>query len=365
MTSTQIIIDNEKSIKDLIDEQSRIAIEAIVASEELHKQMREQEQIILSQRERIVELESKYRGKAISEGKLRKKVYSLENRLHDQQSVVLERHTQEHKISCYLHPDPKFIGEMKDLYERLERLLVENECYRNYNKEAETRIASLTQELSAAQNAIDERDMQIEYMAKSHEKELKQYEDILTESSTEISCYEETIRELSRKIQVLEGKNQSKQIMYNSFKDKNSNTNNDDNNSIIIEGKEKDLYSGEQKDIILSYIKDRMANLEPNTRQFHICKSILEANKEDGTRESIRRTIFDALKKNYTLSNIPRELKDKLNSIDIEIIKGSSNNPHPKLRFKGDDRYLVSISGTPSDKRSGLNSASNVVRIFL
>lgn len=367
MTPENIILDNEKSIKSLIDEQTRIAIEAIATNEELHKQLLDQETKIFDQRERIVELESKLRGKCISEGKLRKKVENLEQKLEEQKSYVLERPVEvppsvtkpEKKLSCYLKLDPNYLRETLDLYDRLDRLLAENECYRDINANLEAQLKNHNFGDDELKKELEDRDNHIEYLMTSHAEEIKQYEDLLSESATSIQTYQETIKELNRKIQILEGKNQSKQIMYNSIKEKNG-------RSIIVEGIEEDLYPGEQKDILLQYIKDRMANLEPNSRQFHICKSLLEANPENGTREKLRRELYEALKKKCNICNPPSEVKEKFNSIGIEIRNSKSHsNPHPKLIFRNDDRYTVSISSTPSDKRSLLNTASDLVRTFL
>lgn len=367
MTPENIIIDNEKSIKSLIDEQTRIAIESIAANAELHKQLRDQEIKIFDQRERIVELESKLRGKCISEGKLRKKVENLEQKLEEQKSYILERPVEvppsvakpEKKLSCYLKLDPNYIRETLDLYDRLDRLLAENECYREINAQLEAQLETYKFGDDGLKKELEDRDHYIEYLTTTHAEEVKQYEDLLSESAANIQNYQETIKELNRKIQILEGKNQSKQIMYNSIKEKNGRT-------IIAEGIEEDLYPGEQRDIILQYIKDRMANLEPNSRQFHVCKSLLEANPENGTREKLRRELYEALKKKCNICNPPSEVKEKFNSIGIEIRNSKSHsNPHPKLVFRNDDRYTVSISSTPSDKRSLLNTASDLVRTFL
>ena len=57
-----------------------------------------------------------------------------------------------------------------------------------------------------------------------------------------------------------------------------------------------------------------------------------------------------------------KDLISKLNSVGISVIDDAKG--HYKLLIGNDDRYVVSISHSPSDSRCGLNAITDINRIM-
>lgn len=162
--------------------------------------------------------------------------------------------------------------------------------------------------------------------------------------------YESEIADLKRKLQLSEAKAHSKEITLNSFKSKC-------NTAIIIEGDEQDIYDGEQKDFIISLIQ-REYDVTPDfSRANCICKSLLAANKENGTRQRMQAGISTCLK-NY--KSMTKKTISELKRSGINVVQCRN---HYKLYLDGDDRFFCTISATPSDGLCiGRNTISDLNR---
>ena len=164
--------------------------------------------------------------------------------------------------------------------------------------------------------------------------------------------YENMVMDLKKELANSKGKIISLEITLESYKKKIG-------IPIIVEGDEKDIYPGEQKDFILSLIKSLISNFDNYTRAYKICESILNGNKENGTRSRIKETITSTLK-NYT--GMSKDVISALNSVGIRVAEYDSS--HCKVYFERDDRYIVSISHSPSDFKCGLNAITDINRMF-
>ena len=162
--------------------------------------------------------------------------------------------------------------------------------------------------------------------------------------------YEEILEEKNKEILSLKGKIISQDITLNSYKDKNG-------HPLIVKGEEPELYPGEQKDLIISLI-EKYRGCDELTRRYHVCDSLLKANKKVGTRDIMQENISSALK-DFTCMD--KETTRLLEDANIKIISGRT---HHKLTLNGDPRYRVSLSKTPSDVRTGLNAITECNRHF-
>ncbi len=162
--------------------------------------------------------------------------------------------------------------------------------------------------------------------------------------------YESEITDLKRKLQISEAKAHSREITLNSFKSKC-------NTSIIVGGDEQDIYDGEQKDFVISLIQ-RECDVTPDfSRANCICKSLLAANKENGTRRRMQAGISTCLK-NY--KSMTRKVISELKRVGINVVQCGS---HYKLYLDGDDRCFCTISATPGDGLCiGRNTISDLNR---
>lgn len=195
----------------------------------------------------------------------------------------------------------------------------------------------------------------LEYV-KLLEEELEEEKRLRTQEAHDYesleSEYERIIREKDQELIKAKGKIISQDITLASYKDKVG-------VPLIVEGAERDLYKGEQKDFILSLIANTLQNYGKTTRTRAICESLLEANHFVGNRERIQRTISDTLR-NYT--GMTNSVISELNSIGLEVEKDGKN--HYAVRFNGDTRYTYNIAATPSDPRCGVNSIADINKLF-
>lgn len=164
--------------------------------------------------------------------------------------------------------------------------------------------------------------------------------------------YENIVQELNKELLNAKGKIISQEITLASYKDKVG-------VPIIVEGEEKDLYKGEQKDFILNLVENAIHNYSKFTRSYRICEDILYSNKKIGEKEKILEVIQNVLK-NY--NGMTKDTISKLNSIGISVIDDAKG--HYKLLFGQDDRYVVSISHSPSDSRCGLNAITDINKVM-
>lgn len=164
--------------------------------------------------------------------------------------------------------------------------------------------------------------------------------------------YERIIREKDQELIKAKGKIISQEITLASYKDKVG-------VPLIVEGQERDLYKGEQKDFIISLITATMQNFGKTTRTRAICESLLEANRATGNREHVQQTIANTLR-NY--AGMTNSVISELNSVGLDVEKDGKN--HYAIRFNGDTRYTYNIAATPSDPRCGVNSIADINKLF-
>lgn len=181
---------------------------------------------------------------------------------------------------------------------------------------------------------------------KAREEDKKFYEAMEAE-------YDKELKQLHKELNATKGKMLSQQIILESYKAKVG-------TPLIVEGKEQDLYPGEQKDLILELLNVALNNSDKTTRTHTICESILKANQEIGRRRKIKESIALILKKydgKDTVGTI-----DRINESGLSAERAKSN--HILITLNNDSRYLVTLSSTPSDYRCGMNALADIHRVF-
>lgn len=124
---------------------------------------------------------------------------------------------------------------------------------------------------------------------------------------------------------------------------------------ILRMGNEYDFYEGEIKDIILDILSDSLSKIPAKSRRADIVKDIIESNNNGGKLKS-RTNELKSLLKDY--SGMSSRIRQGLHDLGFEITEVGK---HYKLTYYGDDRYYTSLSKTPSDNRTGRNSAQQIV----
>ena len=120
---------------------------------------------------------------------------------------------------------------------------------------------------------------------------------------------------------------------------------------IMFKGKENDLYSNEQKDFLITLLKEeyeRIKDYQGEDRKKQLIESLLELNKESGVRVKFLedlRILLEPITRNLS----PKEL-EQLKQLGFDMKKGEG---HYKGNFFEDPRYTLTISSSASDANAG------------
>ena len=128
---------------------------------------------------------------------------------------------------------------------------------------------------------------------------------------------------------------------------------------LLLLGDEEDFYQGEIRDIVLGAIDDAFSTIESSTRRADVLGDVLENNPYRHLSDE-RKQKIKSLFKGY--KSISGTMKQELADMGFELTEAGK---HYKLTYRGDSRYLVTIGKTPSDNRSGSNTASEIGKIML
>jgi hypothetical protein len=119
---------------------------------------------------------------------------------------------------------------------------------------------------------------------------------------------------------------------------------------------ERDLYTGEIADIIRDAIIEAADRVQADSRRQHILRAVLNRMNTSGLIKSKRDELKDLLRGYKSMDG---RTKKGLETIGFAI---QEDGKHYKLIFQGDDRYTFSLPKSGSDRRGGLNSASDIAK---
>lgn len=246
---------------------------------------------------------------------------------------------------------PTKIGEWKDSLSELSRLREEASMLYDIIHRYE---ASESEEVQGLKLEIEE--LKLENDDLKHTFELcdgivNEYQTENESLKAEVQTLKDEVMELRIEKQKLQGKVMSRDISITSIQDR----------KLIIYGKEKDLYPGEQRDIILEYLKEAMKSADIYTRKYAVLKSVIEANPENGTRSKMKEKLKEIFKDFTGCSRISAQKARELKELGFEL---EFKDHRASLFLKKDNRYRVSVACTPSDNRS-LNTVSDIARVIL
>ncbi len=107
-------------------------------------------------------------------------------------------------------------------------------------------------------------------------------------------------------------------------------------------------------DCVLSVLQISLSKIEKSTRRYEILKSIIDNNELTLIGEQLYKRMKEALKEKSL-----QQRRKKLEECGFELDKGS----HDKLFFH-DKKYSLTLAGSPSDYRSGMNSLSDILKLI-
>ena len=126
--------------------------------------------------------------------------------------------------------------------------------------------------------------------------------------------------------------------------------------TVCFDYQEKQLYDDETKRIILQTIRKVVAEYEEEERKrrdYHILSDIINNNTESNMGEIFKKEIAEAIKRDRCDARM-------LKTLGFEQQTGS----HDKYVLNGDDRYILTISNSPSDYRSGENLVHEAINLL-
>lgn len=192
-------------------------------------------------------------------------------------------------------------------------------------------------------NSMSEKERDIRMQATAEAK---------SEADKLLEAFEDDEERLKKQIEELMAANEKLQIENQRLKNKI-----DSNNSVplLFMGDENDFYPGEIKDLILTVLNDALEDLKPNSRRADIVKDIIANNKFEKITEKNAEEIKRLLKDYDGLNSVLRKALENLGFVITEEGK------HYKVTYFADGRYHTIFSKTPSCKRAGKESASDII----
>lgn len=127
--------------------------------------------------------------------------------------------------------------------------------------------------------------------------------------------------------------------------------------SIISKSPVAEFFDGEQHDLLVAVLKeaaDRCGSFD--MRKYELINSLLENNEYIGNGRETLDVVKRVLSSGEQLSK--RDMAE-LARVGFQLV---SDNPHYKFVYRENERYWFTVSKTPSDKRSGQNNASDIIK---
>lgn len=125
-------------------------------------------------------------------------------------------------------------------------------------------------------------------------------------------------------------------------------------------GEEDELFQGEIKEILLEELNAALTSKKAGTRRADILGDIIRSNGDvQGTAAEKAQKLKTAM---VGYKNLSSALKRQLKELGFDI---SDDGKHYKLVYFGDGRYTITVPKTPSDERSGSNTASIIINKVL
>lgn len=166
----------------------------------------------------------------------------------------------------------------------------------------------------------------------------------------ELEEKEHTIEELNNRVMALQAENQGLRAKYDQITEI----------PLLYYGTEDELFEGEIKDQILGMLSNQLKNVKKKTRKEDILQDILKSNKSTDVLNKKQAEIKRILK-GYT--KVDDHLKRELKTYGFTITKDGG---HYKLTYKGDSRYLFTLSASGSDSQhGGGNLAAEIIQDML
>lgn len=180
------------------------------------------------------------------------------------------------------------------------------------------------------------------------------FEDARLEANSLLDSFDAEMKELQNQVEALTRANEVLQFENQVLKAKLDSR---DTVPVLFMGDEFEFYPGEVKDIILATLSEAAKGIQSKSRRADIVRDIIKNNDcqkiSVAKAEEVKRIL-----KNYDGMS-PRTRQD-LKDLGFEI---TEDGKHYKITYYGDGRYQTTYSKTPSDGRTGKNSAQQTINM--
>ena len=129
---------------------------------------------------------------------------------------------------------------------------------------------------------------------------------------------------------------------------------------VLYSGDEDEFFPNEIRLILLDALEAALPQYAADTRRRDVLEDIISNNASCQHTLNERTEKLKALLKGY--KNLSAAMKRELQQLGFTI---NEEGKHCKLTYYGDGRYTAILPKTPSDERSGLNSATTVIKKML
>lgn len=167
------------------------------------------------------------------------------------------------------------------------------------------------------------------------------------------------VKELQRRVSDLENDKYEMQIKMQALQDALDRKNNGSSKTVNFDTTENQFYDDEIKRIILESIRLTISSYGPEEqtrRDYHILKDLVDSNKFSKKGEEIKKEMLRIIRQNNLTGQDVRALK----GLGFEV----QQSGHDKYVFHNDDRYIITVSNSPSDYRDGENLAHEAVNLI-
>lgn len=163
-----------------------------------------------------------------------------------------------------------------------------------------------------------------------------------------LKAAKEKITALSEEVSGLRNKNDSLQAALNASGVEEC---------ILSKAPMQEFFDGEQHDLLVTILKEALTrNGGFDTRRYELIDSLLENNDYISNGRETLEIVKRVLSSGEAINK--RDIAD-LERVGFELV---SESPHYKFVYRGNERYWFIVSKTPSDRRSGKNIVSDIIK---
>ena len=184
--------------------------------------------------------------------------------------------------------------------------------------------------------------------AKSNAELLDGFMDEFDSLDAKLEAAKKRIAELTEENATLRYKNESLQAAFDASGIEES---------IISKSPVKEFFIGEQHDLLVTVLKEAaLRNGSFDTRQYELINSLLECNDYIGNGREVEEVVKRVLSSGEQIN------KRDIAELERAGFKLVSDKNHYKVVYRENERYWFTISKSPSDKNSGQNNASDIIK---